>query len=592
MCRPCGPSQFKSSCGPHHPRRSKLRRLQKLQVSYLRKHLHEVTAHNKELQRQLQEVQRRPLVHISAETLPHRASPSDDARAAPHKRNSTGDQGRPAKRAKAKQPEEKQTKPADAKQRSLCSSDDAVALRKKLKLRVEDDPYGDCPAPIQSFEQLAALPKHVLGCLINHGITAPMPIQAQALPLVLKGRDVIGIAQTGSGKTLAFLLPAAVHLEKQASHRTWQKTPAPFVLVLAPTRELAVQIADEANKVFEASATDAKKDWVHTVAVYGGGDKQTQQRKLRYGNGADIVAATPGRLTDFMNTRVVSLHRVSYFVLDEADRMLDMGFNDDVTSIAQGLQPEKQLLFFSATWGKEVQELAQGLCCSGSKPVRISYGQESNAMKDGADKKPIARESIVQEVRVVDHQGKDHWEKQEAEKEVIMDKHLQRVLTESDENKVLVFVSQKVLADKLSKKLQASGFKADAMHGGKSQEHRLWVLDQFRKGELRLLVCTDVLGRGIDIPKVSHVVIHEMGEIEDYVHRIGRTARGKHGKGHALVFFEYWDGNPQIAAELIKVLTASKQTVPSGLQKIADEVAAGKRESRAVGWRTSNSWKV
>jgi ATP-dependent RNA helicase DDX5/DBP2 len=466
-----------------------------------------------------------------------------------------------------------------------------VALREKLQLRIEDDPYGDCPAPIQSFDQLAALPKDLLGSLLKNGITAPMPIQAQALPLVLQGRDVIGLAQTGSGKTLAFLLPAAVHLEKQASKRVWQKTPAPFVLVLAPTRELAVQIADEANKVFDVSAADAKKDWVSTVAVYGGGDKQTQQKKLRYGYGADIVAATPGRLTDFMNTGVVSLHRVSYFVLDEADRMLDMGFNDDVTSIAKELQPQKQMLFFSATWGKEVQELAQGLCRSGSKPVRISYGQESNAMKDGSDKKHIARESIVQEVVVVDHKGDKHWEKQEAEKEGIMDKHLQRVLTESDDNKVLVFVSQKNLADKLSSKLQARGFKADAMHGGKSQEYRLWVLDQFRKGELRLLVCTDVLGRGIDIPSVSHVVIHEMGEIEDYIHRIGRTARGKHGKGHALVFFEYWDGDPKLAADLIEVLTASKQTVPPGLQKIADEVATGKRESRAAGWNTSNGWK-
>merc|ERR1712216_366177 len=145
-------------------------------------------------------------------------------------------------------------------------------------------------------------------------------------------------------------------------------------------------------------------------------------------------------------------------------------------------------------------------------------------------------------------------------------------------HKVLVFVSRKDLADKVSARLQKDGFKADAMHGGRSQECRLWVLDQFRKGELRLLVCTDVLGRGIDIPSVSHVVIHEMGAIEDYVHRIGRTARGRYGKGHALVFFEYYDKQPNCAAELIKVLEASGQNVPEDLLAIADEVAAGKRK--------------
>jgi superfamily II DNA/RNA helicase len=272
--------------------------------------------------------------------------------------------------------------------------------------------------------------------------------------------------------------------------------------------------------------------------------------------------------------------------------MLDLGFNEDVTTIAGHTMPKRQVLFFSATWGAEVQLLAQGLCRKGSKPVRISYGQgDCNVMETGEAAKHQAREGIVQEVVVVDCPGDDHWDRQASKKDVVLDKHLTSVLEASKEHKVLVFVSQKNKADELSGKLKKQGFDADAMHGGKSQDYRLWVLDQFRKGHLRVLVCTDVLGRGIDIPSVSHVVIHEMGDIEDYIHRIGRTARGRYGKGHALVFFEYWDGAPQLASDLIGVLGASKQTVPQALQRIADEVAKGQRSVRAQSWNNGGGSK-
>jgi len=158
-------------------------------------------------------------------------------------------------------------------------------------------------------------------------------------------------------------------------------------------------------------------------------------------------------------------------------------------------------------------------------------------------------------------------------------------LKSSELHKVLVFVNQKQVADELATVLQQEGFAADSMHGGKSQTNRLWVLDEFRKGALRLLVCTDVLGRGIDLPDVSHVVIYEMGLIEDYIHRIGRTGRGPHGKGHALVFFEFWERSPEIASELIEVLQASSQSIPEELKRIAAEVASGKR-----GWSGTNGW--
>jgi len=185
-------------------------------------------------------------------------------------------------------------------------------------------------------------------------------------------------------------------------------------------------------------------------------------------------------------------------------------------------------------------------------------------------------------------------------KRQLLESHLRHVLGESPQNKVLVFVSQKTLADELSKALWEDGFEADAMHGGKSQESRLWVLEQFRQGKLRLLVVTDVLSRGIDIPDVSHVVIHEMGGIEDYVHRIGRTARGVDGRGHALVFFEYYSKQPELAGQLVTTLEASEQVVPPELRAIAEDVRLGRREvwqdprqqwraARSSGWAASET---
>lgn len=460
----------------------------------------------------------------------------------------------------------------------------AQGIRAQLQLRIESDANGVCPAPLKSFEAMTSLPQYVLNSLRFQGIQSPLPIQAQALPLILTKSDVIGLAQTGSGKTLAFLIPAAVRLGEQK----FPISPKPAVLVLAPTRELAVQISDESDKLFSKSECDAHPAGIRTVCVYGGGDKWQQQKSLK--QGAHIVVATPGRLLDFVNAEAVCLAQVYYFVLDEADRMLDMGFHDDAIMIAGRLRQRRQVLFFSATWSDAVQQLALGLCSGGSKPVRISYGQGSSdkSGSEGDAAKCKARAGITQEVIVIDDaSGRDRWERQEQQKNEKLHDHLSNVLTASDEHKVLVFVSRKDLADKVSAQLKEKGFKADAMHGGKSQVYRLWVLEQFRQGAVRLLVCTDVLGRGIDIPSVSHVVIHEMGEIEDYIHRIGRTARGRYGKGHALVFFEYWEGAPHVAADLIDVLAASEQHVPKQLQQIADEVAKGERQIR--GGR-SNPW--
>eukprot|EP00438_Fugacium_kawagutii_P024754 Skav213504 [mRNA] locus=scaffold3849:220391:247029:- [translate_table: standard] len=355
------------------------------------------------------------------------------------------------------------------------------------------------PGPITTFQELNdLLPRYVLDALTWNNITNPLPIQCQALPLVLTGLDVIGIAQTGSGKTLAYLLPAIVHIVAQPPIA--RGSISPVALIMAPTRELAVQIVEEAHKAGLKSV----------------GKKFQQLNDLEYG--CDIVAATPGRLIDFMTQKKISLERVTYLVLDEADRMLEEGFAGDVESISSQVRPERQVLFFSATWSHEVQKLAAGLCNPGTHPVRISVGQDEHGSLSA--KQRHARDGIVQTVQVVDFP--DDYEKQVAEKRKLLEKYLQ---------------GRKQYADELATKLWDAGFKATAMHGGKSQDDaRLRTLEDFRKGEYRLMVATDaqlmdVIGRGIDIPSVSHVIIFDMGSIDDYVHRIGRTARGKDGHG-------------------------------------------------------------
>jgi superfamily II DNA/RNA helicase len=362
------------------------------------------------------------------------------------------------------------------------------------------------------------------------------------------------------------------------------------VLILAPTRELVVQIAHEAEKIL-----DTPDSQIDAVAVYGGGDRYTQQKAVE--KGCDIIAATPGRLHDFVESGILTISGVGYFVLDEADCMLDhlWGFGEDVASIVEQVKPDRRMFFFGATWNNEVQKIAQGLCQSKAKPVRISYAQEDRAENGRALSTGKAREGITQEVVVVDLKGAnaefqdswEKWEKHDAYKYEIMSRHVTKVLQESESTKVLVFVGMKRLADRLSTQLYEQGFQAGAIHGGKPQHQRLWVLQQFRAGELRLLVSTDVLCRGIDIPDLTHVVIHEMGEIEEYIHRIGRTARGRDAKGHALVFFEYEQRDSKCAASLVQVLEASKQHVPKDLRRIAAEVENGQRTVRAA-WKPSD----
>jgi ATP-dependent RNA helicase DDX5/DBP2 len=417
-------------------------------------------------------------------------------------------------------------------------------LRSSLAITVEHDPTGEntTPIPVQNFREIAVLPEWVMTAVDDNGWDKPTPIQAQALPIAVAGKDMIGIAQTGSGKTAAFLLPALVQIEAQAP--LTRSDPGPIALILAPTRELAVQISDEAAKLMKHSWNSSQHPkGMHSAVFYGGGRKRDQLMQNSQ-EGAHIVVATPGRLLDFLGEGKVSLLRVTYLALDEADRMLDMGFAGDVRKISSQVRPERQAMFFSATWSSEVQQLARDFCSQ--DPVRIRVVNRRNGAAGDAngngggdenDDVLCAKAGITQEVIVVDLPGERNWGKAAEVKRRSMDDYVRNALRISEENKILVFVNEKKFADELVEKLVEDGFSADSIHGGRKQEDRLWVLDEFRKGNVRLLVATDVLGRGIDIPNVSHVVIFEMGSIEGYIHRIGRTARGKEEKGHALVFF-------------------------------------------------------
>jgi len=466
------------------------------------------------------------------------------------------------------------------------TEEEATARRLALGVEIESDPTGNgrTPAPLRSFSELALLPRWMSDALAENKWEAPMPIQAQSLPILLAGRNLIGIAQTGSGKTVAFLIPMVVHANSQRPLS--RSDQGPIGLVLAPTRELAVQISDEAEKLLKYSSWNREHPGgMRSVSFYGGGKKGDQLRNFSF-TGSHILVATPGRLLDFWGEKRVSLHRVTFLVLDEADRMLELGFRSDMDRIGAGVRPERQTAFFSATWSNEVQSLACALCVDA--PVTIRVGDARTANTGGGDVL-MAREGITQEVVVVDFPDDPKpWVKQEEEKNILLEAHIKRALQEENA-KMLIFVNQKNFADELCDKLWKEGVNVDALHGGRPQQTRLWVLDRFRKGETRLLIATDVMGRGLDVPDVTHVVVYSMGGIEDYIHRIGRTGRGKDGKGHALVFFEFMPKQPGWARELIAVLEKSNQPVPVELRQIADDVDSGKRGSSGggSGWGSS-----
>ncbi|HWC93940.1 MAG TPA: DEAD/DEAH box helicase [Pseudolabrys sp.] len=340
----------------------------------------------------------------------------------------------------------------------------------------------------------------ILRALAEEKYETPTPIQAQTVPLVLSGRDVIGIAQTGTGKTAAFALPILHHL---LSKRLRPAPKSARVLVLSPTRELSGQIADS----FRAYGRHIRP--LETALAIGGVPINKQVRSLA--RGVEVLVATPGRLLDLVNQRALSLNQVEVLVLDEADRMLDMGFIHDIKRIVAMLPKARQTLFFSATMPQEITRLADAML---RDPARVAVTPQATTV-----------ERIAQRVILTD----------KASKQAL----LAELLKSEPVERVLVFTRTKHGADKVVRGLEKAGHYAQAIHGNKSQNQRERVLADFRNGKLRTLIATDIAARGIDVDGVSHVFNYDLPNIpESYVHRIGRTARAG-AEGVAISFCDH-----------------------------------------------------
>jgi ATP-dependent RNA helicase RhlE len=330
------------------------------------------------------------------------------------------------------------------------------------------------------------LTEGLLRALESAGYDKPTPIQAQAIPALIEGRDLLGLAQTGTGKTAAFVLPL---LQKLGENRRQPLPRETRALILAPTRELATQIS-------ESIRTYGKHAGLRHAVIMGGVSQRLQSKAMA--RGVDIVIATPGRLLDMIEQRQIDLRRTGYLVLDEADRMLDMGFIRDVRRVVSLLPEGRQSMLFSATMPKEVVRLAAEML---DDPVRVEIAAKS-----------VAVDRIDQRVHHADRADKRRL--------------LTDLLADSDLSRVIVFTRTKRGADRVTKQLEAAGVNAAAIHGDKSQGQRERALDNFRRGRSRVLVATDIVARGIDVDDVSHVINYELpNDPESYIHRIGRTAR-------------------------------------------------------------------
>ncbi|EDW69567.1 uncharacterized protein Dvir_GJ13322 [Drosophila virilis] len=384
------------------------------------------------------------------------------------------------------------------------------------------------PKPVSSFGHFG-FDEQLLKSVRKAEYTQPTPIQAQAVPAALSGRDIIGIAKTGSGKTAAFIWPLLTHLMDQRELRPGD---GPIGLILAPTRELSLQIYNEAKKF-------GKVYNINVVCCYGGGSKWEQSKALE--QGCEIVVATPGRMIDMVKMKATNLRRVTFLVLDEADRMFHMGFEPQVRSICNHVRPDRQTLLFSATFKKRIERLARDIL---TDPVRIVQGDLNEANQD-----------ITQHVYVFPNPlQKWNW----------LLCHLVKFLSEGA---VLVFVTKKADAETVANNLIVKEHNCLLLHGDMDQADRNKVITQFKRKECDILVATDVAARGLDIPHIRNVVNYDIArDIDTHTHRIGRTGRaGEKGNAYTLVT----DKDKEFAGHLVRNLEGADQTVPDDLMELA-----------------------
>jgi ATP-dependent RNA helicase RhlE len=406
--------------------------------------------------------------------------------------------------------------------------------------------HSTAPSPAASGFADLGLSAPLLQALADEGYTTPTPIQTKAIPHVLAGRDLFGCAQTGTGKTAAFALPLIDRMLADP------RKPAPRrcrVLVLAPTRELAAQIFES----FKAYGRHAK---TRAAVIYGGVGQHQQARAMM--NGVDVLVATPGRLLDLVGQRLVDLRAVEYLVLDEADRMLDMGFIHDMRKIIAMLPSDRQTLFFSATLPADVRELADSML---RDPLEVKTAPQATPA-----------ETVSQSVFFV----------AKKEKKAL----LVKLLAEEATGRVIVFARTKHGADKLHRDLDKVGIRAAAIHGNKSQAQRERALADFKSPRPPVLIATDIAARGIDVDDVAHVVNYELPhEPETYVHRIGRTGRA--GQSGAAVSFCDADERPRLVAieRLLKRSIPARNEPPawSGSASGDEPSTGGQRSERSGG---------
>ncbi|KAK3271727.1 hypothetical protein CYMTET_19944 [Cymbomonas tetramitiformis] len=412
---------------------------------------------------------------------------------------------------------------------NYSATDSGDDYRRKNEIVVKSPPGLQCPDPMFDFK-MGNFPRSLLDAVYQAGYTAPTPIQAQSWPIALQGYDLISVAKTGSGKTVGYLFPGIMHIQNRGGGPC-------TVLALAPTRELANQIQEECLK-FGRSVN------IRSVCLYGGAPKGGQLRDLR--SGPQIVIATPGRLNDFLEANQVDLRNASYVVLDEADRMLDMGFEPQIRKILARTPTRRQTLFFTATWPRAVVRVASAIL---TNPIQVNIGDTENL---------VANKDITQVVEIC-----TGFQKQNRLMDVLR-------MPQYQPCKAIVFCSTKRMCDQIGRSM---GHNAGVIHGDKEQRERDYILGQFRSGRCQVLVATDVAARGLDISDVNLVVNFDFpGAIEDYVHRIGRTGRaGK--KGNAHTFLDPNEGN--MARKLLKILRDAQQEVPREVEELAARGGGG-----------------